>query len=96
MVGALVKKLIGYSYFLAKVENTFTFDKFDFICSIYLIKFNFHDKHNLLCSASDFEVNRDIIKHESEDVLNISPLSCPAAIFFGSKSFSMKAISILN
>ena len=51
---------------------------------------------DIILSASDFEANRDITKHEFEDVLNISPLSCPAAIFFGSKSFSMKAISILN
>ena len=50
----------------------------------------------IILSASDFEVNRDITKHEFEDVLNISPLSCPAAIFFGNKSFSIKAISILN
>jgi hypothetical protein len=50
----------------------------------------------MILSASDFEVKRETTKHEFEEVLNISPLNCPAAIFFGSKSFSTKAISILN
>ena len=60
------------------------------------ISFNSAFMIDIILSASDFEVNRDITKHEFEDVLNISPLSCPAAMLRGSNSFSMKAINILN
>ena len=51
---------------------------------------------DIILSASDFEVNRDTTKQEFEDVLNISPLNCPAAMLRGSNSFSMNAINILN
>ena len=51
---------------------------------------------DIILSVSGFEVNHYPTKQEFIDVLNISPLSYPAAIFFDSKSCSMKAISILN
>ena len=48
------------------------FDPFISFSSVFII--------DIILSASDFEVNLDTTKHEFDDVLNISPLNCPAAM----------------
>ena len=51
---------------------------------------------DMILSASDFEVKRETTKQELDETRNISPLNCPAAMFFGRNSFSINAKSILN
>ena len=46
--------------------------------------------------AIDADGNGVLDKHEFEDVLNMSLLSCPATIFCGKKSRSMRSISIMS
>ena len=50
----------------------------------------------IILSASSFDEKRDTTKQELSEVLKISPLNWPASILRGSKTFSTKAMSILN
>ena len=50
----------------------------------------------MILSASSFDEKRDTTKQELLDVLNISPLSWPASMLRGRRTFSTKAINILN
>jgi len=46
---------------------------------------------DIILSASDFEVKRETTKQELDETRNISPLNCPAAMFFWKELFFNKS-----